>query len=56
MYMIFAENYNGDIVHAITWNKGKMEGILHMKLTLKERNKTASKVWAEKIEKPETAI
>jgi len=56
MYMIFAENYNGDIIRAITWNKGKLEGILHMKLALKESKKTASKIWAEQINKQETTV
>lgn len=55
MYMIFAENYAGDIVQAITWTKDKADGIRYMKTLLSERKKTATRIWAERINQTETA-
>lgn len=54
MYMIFAENYEGDIVQVVTWSKDKNEGLEYMKVLLKEQNKNASKIWAEEIKQTET--
>lgn len=54
MYMIFAENFNGDIVQVVTWTKDKQEGLEYMKVLLKTNRKRASKIWAEEIKKSET--
>lgn len=55
MYMIFAENYEGDIVQVITWTKDKTDGIQYMKTRLRERKKIATHIWAERINQTETA-
>ena len=54
MYMIFAENFEGNIVQVLTWTKSKEEGMVYMKTLLKEKNKKASKIWAEEIKQTET--
>jgi hypothetical protein len=52
--MIFAENFEGNIVQVLTWTKSKEEGIVYMKTLLQEKKKKALKIWAEEIKQTET--
>lgn len=54
MYMIYAKNHSDEIVQVLSWTKSKEEGINYMNVLLRERKKSASKIWAEKINQPET--
>jgi len=48
MFMIYVENFDGDIIRAVTWNGRKEDGIAKVRFDVAHKM-TVKRIWAEPL-------